>query len=120
LIYAAAELISLHHDSTSDSIYHQHTTWLSYLLTWRSSISSTVHQLTVNNIGVAAQPVLGTRHFCPKIYVWKISKMPKFYMVFARKMPKFCMILPEKYFSWIFLRGSPSSPAPMIDYQYSC
>jgi len=27
----------------------------------------------------------GGRHFCPKIYVWKINKMPEFYMIFAWK-----------------------------------
>ena len=25
------------------------------------------------------------RHFCPKIYAWKISEMPKIYIVFVRK-----------------------------------
>ena len=28
----------------------------------------------------------GERHFCPKIYAWKINKMPEFYMIFARKI----------------------------------
>jgi len=33
------------------------------------------------------------RHFCPKIYAWKIIKMPKFYMIIARKINK----IPEFY-----------------------
>ena len=36
----------------------------------------------------------GTRHFCPKIYAWKINKLPAFYLIFApkirpNKMPEF-------------------------------
>jgi len=34
----------------------------------------------------------GARHFCPKIYAWKIIKMPAFYMIFARKKIVFARI----------------------------
>jgi len=36
-------------------------------------------------IGVGAQSTLGARHFCTKIYVWKINKIPEFYMIIAGK-----------------------------------
>ena len=55
----------------------------------------------IMNISVGAQSTLGGRHFCPKIYAWKINKMPEFYMIF----PDF------------FWRGNcplPPSPTPMI------
>ena len=45
------------------------------------------------------------RHFCPKIYVWKINKMPEFDMVIARKI-----------FSRI-LRGT-CPPCPHVIYAY--
>ena len=38
-------------------------------------------------IGIGAQSTLGARHFCPKIYVWKINKCPNY-----------TRYLPEKYF----------------------
>jgi len=31
-----------------------------------------------DDICVGAQSTLGARHFCPKIYVWKINKIPDF------------------------------------------
>ena len=76
----------------------------------------------------------GGRHFCPKIYVWKIYKMPEFYVIFARKiikMPEFLLYLPEKLKSLIYMiisrkifssffffgggrRGQVPSPAPRL------
>jgi len=45
---------------------------------------------------------VGARHFCPKIYAWKINKIPEFYMIYVRKKstkcPNFTWFLPEKYF----------------------
>jgi len=41
----------------------------------------------------------GARHFCPKIYAWKIKKMSEFYVMFARKInkiPEFYMICARK------------------------
>jgi len=64
-------------------------------------------------IGVGAQSTLrGARHFCPKIYAWKINKTPEFYMIFAQKynkIPEFYMIFVEKYF---FLNCGGQVPPP--------
>ena len=91
--------------------------------------------VSLDSIGVgAAQSTLGARHFCPKIYVWKIDKIHEVY-IFARKLnkinkiPEFCMILVWKIFSRFFSRGGegeatalsaplpsprPPSPTPML------
>ena len=46
----------------------------------------------------------GARHFCPKIYAWKINKVPEFYMPFAQKItiPEFYIIFARKWpnFTW--------------------
>jgi len=52
---------------------------------------------------VFVQSTLGARHFCPKIYAWKISKLTEFYMIFARKI-----------FSPIFLRPPSRTPINFV------
>jgi len=76
----------------------------------------------------------GAKHFCPKIYTWKINKMPEFYMTSARKInkiPEFYMIYARKInkmseFYTIFARknsfcpnlGGNCPPWPPVSYAY--
>jgi len=48
----------------------------------------------------------GERHFCPKIYAWKINKRPKFYVILPGKLIKYpnFTYLPQKSFFPEFLR----------------
>ena len=65
-------------------------------------------QDTAVNIGVGAQSTLGgTRHFCPKIYAWKINKISEFYTFFCPKN-----IFPE-FFFWGGEASVPCPPSPM-------
>jgi len=63
----------------------------------------------VASIGVGAQSTLGARHFCPKIYAWKINKIPEFYIFFVRKI-----------FSRFFWREGGKCPSPPVSYAYGC
>jgi len=58
--------------------------------------------LDATSIGISNSVNFGrTRHLCPKIYVWKITKMPEFYLIFSRKNAKIFTYLP-KYFKDFF------------------
>ena len=93
------------------------------------SFSNRVRTLwnSLPDIRVGAQSTLGARHFCPKIYAWKINKMPEFYIIFARKInkiPEFYMIYARKInkmpdFTWfcpknIFPNLGASAPCPRL------
>jgi len=98
----------------------------------RSASSSSVCHITVHHCpnissvlctGIEAQPTLGARHFCQKIYVWKCTKNARIFHDICpknRKMPEFYMIFAPKLFFPIFFGGGSlpesltPSPAPMI------
>jgi len=64
----------------------------------------------------------GARHFCPKIYAWKINKMSEFYMTYTQKITKmseFYVIFCPKNIFFGILGGKcplPLSPMPMMGY----